>query len=441
MKSDTFFQSITGIDPNKFIVRFSFVAFYMFLTGLSLPASAVSLGKQLNTVGNAEITRRLYNDLYGVNKFSPAKSTLITESSNATALKNSFFSSQYKVRDLGSLGGTESFAHAINNKDMIVGLSRTAGDLGTHPFVYSQGKMTDLFPKIETAENVNNLGQVAGGLSNENLFVPAVLDVSKNRTLLLGSLGGATSFGLNGTALAKNDAGQTVGFSYIDTLNRHAFLHTNGIIKDIGSFGGYSVANAINNNDHIVGFSSNSVFGRAHAFLFVNGKMTDLNPSQDPTFENSESYARDINNRGDIVGEFITPNQSAFHSFVYRNGKLISFRLPGSPMTIPFSINNSGKIVGIMDVPYKSTCPGPVGNEIPCTKFKQHAYLYRQGRLSDLNKLIPKNSKWELIWAFDINDKDKIVGYGVRNGKFRAFVLTPRANYLNKLPSLFMGRD
>jgi probable HAF family extracellular repeat protein len=84
---------------------------------------------------------------------------------------------------------------------------------------------------------------------------------------LLGSLGGATSNGFTGVATAVNDLGQVVGYSYLDDVNRHAFRYTNGTLSDLGSLGGYSGANAINDKGIIVGFSSNKVDGSAHTFL------------------------------------------------------------------------------------------------------------------------------------------------------------------------------
>jgi probable HAF family extracellular repeat protein len=431
MKPYQCYQRRIGVDHAKIFVRFS--AITLFCLGFSMPAPAIGLRIQLSTFGNPEIARRLNRDINTVNQGVISKMSFSPNVSKITFPKNCHIYGQYLIRDLDSLGGSESFANSINNQGKVVGLSRTAGDNAIHPFIYSKGKMADLFPKIETVENINNLGQVVGGLTSGDLFVPVVYDTAKVRTQVLGTLGGVTSFGFNGTSLANNDRGQTVGYSYVDDTNRHAFLYTNGFMYDIGSFGGYSVANGINKKSHIVGFSSNSLSGRAHAFLFANGKMKDMNPSNDPNFENSESFARDINNRDEIVGEFLTPDQSAFQSFIYKKGKFTSFHLAGSPMTIPFSINKSGKIVGIMDVPYQSTCPGPSNTQISCTMFRQHAFLYRKGHLIDLNKLITKNTDWELSWAFAINDAGEIVGYGARNGQFRSFLLTPISDKHEKL--------
>ena len=63
---------------------------------------------------------------------------------------------------------------------------------------------------------------------------------------MLGSFGGVIGGMFNGEALSVNNRGQVVGYWYLDSLNRHAFLYSDGVMTDLGSFGGYSAALAIN---------------------------------------------------------------------------------------------------------------------------------------------------------------------------------------------------
>ena len=52
--------------------------------------------------------------------------------------------SYYKVQDLGTLGGSRSWASAINDSGEVVGSSYLAGDQNNHAFLYKDGKMIDL---------------------------------------------------------------------------------------------------------------------------------------------------------------------------------------------------------------------------------------------------------------------------------------------------------
>jgi probable HAF family extracellular repeat protein len=55
---------------------------------------------------------------------------------------------------------------------------------------------------------------------------------------------------------------------------------------------------------------------------------------------------------------------------------------------------------------------------------RQHACLYQNGSMIDLNDLLPPNSGWELHSANKINNKGQICGYGTHNGLTRAFLMT-----------------
>ena len=52
------------------------------------------------------------------------------------------------------------------------------------------------------------------------------------------------------------------------------------------------------------------------------------------------------------------------------------------------------------------------------------AFVYCGGQMTGLNSLI-SDSAWQLVDATGINDAGWIVGWGIHNGVYRAFLLTP----------------
>jgi probable HAF family extracellular repeat protein len=77
----------------------------------------------------------------------------------------------WSMQDLGTLGGTNSYATAINNSGQIVGFSLLAGSTVSHAFIYQGGVMTDLNSLLgtaytgwvlESANAINNYGQIVG---------------------------------------------------------------------------------------------------------------------------------------------------------------------------------------------------------------------------------------------------------------------------------------
>jgi len=55
------------------------------------------------------------------------------------------WSQEYTVTDLGTLGGSYSGAVGVNNAGQVVGAAGVTGDSHADPFLYSNGKMTDVW--------------------------------------------------------------------------------------------------------------------------------------------------------------------------------------------------------------------------------------------------------------------------------------------------------
>jgi probable HAF family extracellular repeat protein len=64
------------------------------------------------------------------------------------------------MTDIGTLGGPQASATAINNAGQVVGSAQTSPD-ASHGFIYQNGKMTDLGLNIYP-EAISNNGVIAG---------------------------------------------------------------------------------------------------------------------------------------------------------------------------------------------------------------------------------------------------------------------------------------
>jgi probable HAF family extracellular repeat protein len=81
------------------------------------------------------------------------------------------------------------------------------------------------------------------------------------------------------------------------------------------------------------------------------------------------------------------------------------------PNGVAASINTAGQIVGYME---------------NGTTLAEHAFLYSDGQMTNLNSLISPTAGWTLEVANAINDSGQIVGYGYApDGHVESFLLTP----------------
>jgi hypothetical protein len=51
--------------------------------------------------------------------------------------------------------------------------------------------------------------------------------------------------------------------------------------------------------------------------------------------------------------------------------------------------------------------------------------MWEKGEMIDLQTRIPADSGWTLLAALGINERGQISGFGIHDGQYRAFLLTP----------------
>jgi probable HAF family extracellular repeat protein len=199
--------------------------------------------------------------------------------------------------------------------------------------------------------------------------------------------GGGYSF-----ATGINAAGEATGYSSNATSSGkvHAFLYRQGKITDLGVLPGgtQSYGLAINSLGHITGFAdSPKNSGYTHAFLYRNGKMTDISTLSTGTFIEGEA----INDGDKIAGVTGTTGGQAA---IYSAGKLTDLgALPGDVYSIASGLNNAGQAAGM-----SHTSTGLITN--------YHGFLYSGGKLTPLGTL-PGGSQ---SLGFAINNRGQITG-------------------------------
>jgi probable HAF family extracellular repeat protein len=297
----------------------------------------------------------------------------------------------YTVVDLGSLGGSEQSAKAINNAGVAVGWGSDA--MGNPLAFLSSGAPQPLF--AGQANGINGAGAVVGTAYTASGAQAVVWRAGT--TTALGTLGGAESYGM-----AMNEAGQAVGGAQRADGRIHAFLSNGTTMQDLGELGGgWSSAYGINNAGVVAGYAMTGS-GTFRAFRWTpESGMQALG-----TLGGSNSYAMAINDLGTIVGASTTAS-GWLHAALFWGDSVIDLGTLGGGMSAAYAINNLGEIVG-----FSWNFTG------------SSAVLWRGGQLISLNQYL-LTPGWWLEAAYGINDAGQIVGAGWYEGKARAFRLDP----------------
>jgi probable HAF family extracellular repeat protein len=293
------------------------------------------------------------------------------------------------LTDLGTLGGNESSAYAVNNRGQVAGVALNAiPDPYTSNFLISGATQAHAFRWTESR-----------GMQD------------------LGTLGGTDC-----AAVSINARGQIAGWSFTNTTvnpgtglpTLDPFLWENGKMLDLGTLGGtVSQAWALNNRGHIAGYSNLAGDNTGqHAFLWdQKGGMQDLG-----TLGGAGGAALSINDADDVVGVDSTAD-GLERAFLWRHGVMTNLGTIGTdPGSEALSINSQGQVVG--------------DTRDPIADVFLRAFLWEHGGpMVDLNTLVPRNSSSQLIKAIYVNDRGEIAVRGVlSNGnlyKLHAVLLIP----------------
>ncbi len=348
---------------------------------------------------------------------------------------------RYSVTDLGVLpGDTDSDASAINSAGDVVGLSSAAGGTSgapsVHVFLYRSGRMARLGTALERtwrgALAINDRGQVAGRFAASPKAGHACLWAAGTQQDL-GTLPGL----LETFAAGLNNRGQVVGGAAAvrDGAGKQplaqAFLFSGGHMTLLPPPPGYTEVVASGIND--AGQVAMNAGLPPHPFLYDTrtGKWAALALPTGAQW----GYASALNSQGRAAGSAGTfIGTFSQHAVLWSGGAATYLgTLPGAANSKAFALNGRGEVVGFADFD-PSAAGEAIGTRLrgsnPLrrlfrTHYTSRAFVWRAGRMADLNDLIPSDSGWTLAEAHGINDRGQIVGDGEHNGQGRAFLLTP----------------
>ena len=326
----------------------------------------------------------------------------------------------FSFSDLGTLGGTNSYAHSINASGQIVGESNITDSSLSHAVVWNSGTPTDLGTlggagTESAAFAVNATGIVGGSATVSGTTEIHATRWTSGAAADLGTLNGeAAVYGINASGIAvgriRGNTNNSTAMYWTSSSNTaHPLTGLGGTIGNAGL--------SISDSGVVVGQAYSPATSSMRAVIWSTVSSAPVNLG---TLGGTSSAANNINASGSIVGEADTSGNTQRHAILWTSNGAGGFNstdlglLGGTgTQSSAYGINSSGKIVGFSEV----------------ASDDEHAFIFDGGVMYDLNSFVSGASGWTLRGAESINDAGQIVGYASNNvsGAEHAFLLTPTA--------------
>jgi probable HAF family extracellular repeat protein len=311
----------------------------------------------------------------------------------------------YRLTDLGAY----SDAVSISPAGEIAGTNDRHGRIKAAMWVH--GKPRNLVSPFKTAygHGVNDKGIVVGEVDGKGFQHAAVWHAADD-VLDIGHLLGSS----HTVATAINGIDDCT----VDSVSRqgdHSYIipvcSSIRVLINIGTLGGtFTTTTAINDHKQVTGTSS-LPNGTNHAFLYTQGAMRDLGTmAGDKT-----SDGVGINDLGHVVGDSAV-DQSHFRGFFYDGTAMKPLGGFGGTQTLAFAVNHDDVVVGMVDDAHDEF----------------HAFVIDEGhqgsQMLDLGTMLDSSGAgWNLEGAVGIDADGRILVFGFAPGDEapRSALLTP----------------